>query len=421
MSVNIIIDGIFVGHGVGPVALASVNVATPMYSVFLSLGLLIGVGGGAVYSIALGSGETDKARRIFTMSMVLITAITIVVAGLSYLFMEEIAHFFGANKDTFAYVIDYIWILILFSPFMAWEAVLSVFVRNDGNPTLAMAGLIVTAVVNIVLDYWMIFMLKWEVIGAALATVIAIAIGVLVLCAHFFKKGSLLKFVRPTFAWWEMKVIPAVGFPSFLSEVGLAVFIIGYNIVLAMYAGTNGLAAFSVINYLHFFMFLVFVGIGSAVQPMISYYYGAHQFQHIKDTVKLAEKAALFFGALFFIGGFFGAPYLVALFGVTSEVIVGLAVTGIRLFFIGYLFMGFNFIYMTYFQSIGYVKPAMWITIFRHFIIFIPVLIVLPYFFGIHGAWLVLPVSETLLAAVLFGFARKGVVGKLGGVVEIND
>src|SRR5699024_804847 len=105
-----------------------------------------------------------------------------------------------------------------------------------------------------------------------------------------------------------------------------------------------------------------------------------------------------------------GAPYLVALFGVTSDAIVDLAITGIRLFFISYLFMGFNFIYMTYFQSIGYVKPATWITIYRHFIVFIPVLILLPYLFGITGIWLVLPVSEVIIAFVLFTFARKGVV-----------
>lgn len=421
MSVNIIIDGVFVGHGVGSVALASVNVATPMYSVFLSIGLLIGVGGGALYSMAMGQGEQRTAQEIFTNSFKIASVGTILVSVFSYLFLEEIAVLFGANADTMTYVKEYILVLLLFSLFMVWESVLSVFVRNDGSPTLAMAGLVVTAAVNIVLDYWMIFILKWEVVGAALASVIAIVVGLLVLLIHFWSKTNQLKFISSTMKIKEVTRIVTVGFPSFLSEAGLATFIVGYNIVMAIYTGTAGLAAFSVINYLHFFMFLVFQGIGAAIQPMISYYYGASGFNRMKSSVLLAEKSALFFGILSLCIGFFAAPQLVALFGITSAEIVDLAVIGIRLFFISYLFMGFNFIYMTYFQSIGYMKPAIWITLFRHFIIFIPVLVVLPLLFGVVGIWLILPVSEFLMAMVLIFFARRGVAGKLATVKEIND
>src|SRR5699024_7255134 len=120
------------------------NVATPMYSVFLSIGLLIGIGGGALFSMCMGQGKITDARKIFTASMIATTVIIIVISVVSYLFIEELAVLFGANKDTLGYVIDYIEILLLFSLFMAWEAVLSVFVRNDGNPNLAMLGLVVT-------------------------------------------------------------------------------------------------------------------------------------------------------------------------------------------------------------------------------------------------------------------------------------
>ncbi|MFD2132106.1 MATE family efflux transporter [Pseudogracilibacillus auburnensis] len=410
LSVNIMIDGIFVGHGVGSVALASVNIATPMYSVILSIGLLIGVGGGAIYSMALGSGDKEQAQHVFTISIGIVTVVTIIVSGICYLFLENIALFFGANEDTLAYVIDYMKILLIFSLFMVWETTLSVFIRNDGNPNLAMIGLIVTSLLNIVLNYWMIFILGLEVKGAALATVLSIVIGLLVLSSHFFKKSSQLKFVTVEFKWKEVKQINAIGFPSFLSEVGVGVFIIGYNIVIGYYAGTTGLAAFSVINYLHFFMFLVFIGVGSAIQPMISYYYGANLFDRMRETVQLAEKTAIILGTLFFVGGFWGASYLVSLFGITSEVISELAIKGIRLFFISYLFMGINFIYITYFQSIGSVKPALWITIFRNFIIFAILLLSLPFFFGLTGVWLVLPVTEALIACLIVIFARKGVM-----------
>lgn len=410
LSVNIMIDGIFVGHGVGEVALASVNVATPMYSIILSIGLLIGVGGGAMYSMALGSGEVKRAHFIFTTSVVIVTIVTTVVAVVCYVSMEKIAYFFGANEDTLAFVIDYMRILLIFSLFMVWETTLSIFVRNDGNPNLAMIGLIITSLLNIILNYWMIFILGLGVTGAALATVISIVVGLLVLMTHFFKKTSQLTFRRLSWDWTEVKQINAIGFPSFLSEMGIGLFILGYNMMMAHYAGTIGLAAFSVINYLHFFMFLVFVGVGSAIQPMISFYYGAKMFGQMKETIKIAEKTTIALGILFFAGGFFGASYLVSLFGITDAAVMELAVTGIRIFFIAYLFLGVNFIYTTYFQSIGYVRPALWITLFRNFILFIVMLLLLPFLFGLHGVWLVLPVTEGIITVFLFIFARKGMI-----------
>ncbi len=413
MSVNIVVDGIFVGHGVGSVALAGVNVAVPVFSIILSIALLIGVGGGAVYSMTIGRGELEHAKRIFTTSFVILTLVTSVVAIVSYLFKENLAYFFGANDETLPYVLEYMKVLLIFSLFVAWESALSIFVRNDGNPNLAMVGLIVTSILNIGLNYYMVFILKLGVTGAALATVIATIAGLLVLMTHFLNKKGHLKFVKIKYEFKDISRIASIGFPSFVSEMGMGVFVIGYNIAIAHYAGTNGLAAFSVINYLHTFMFLVFIGIGSSIQPMISYYYGAQLFNHIKETIKIAEKTAVGLGALFLVIGFFGADLFVSMFGVTSEAITELAVTGIRLFFIGYLFMGINFIYLTYFQAIGYVKPSLWITLFRGFILLIIMLLVLPRLFGINGVWLALPVAEAVMAFVLIFFARQHVLGEV--------
>lgn len=412
MSINIVVDGIFVGHGVGSTALAGVNIAVPVFSIILSIALLIGVGGGAVYSMTLGSGEVEHAQRIFTTSFALVTLITLIIGGVSFMFMENLAYFFGANEETLPYVLEYMKVLLMFSLFVAWETSLSIFVRNDGNPNLAMVGLIITSVLNIALNYYMVFILKLGVTGAAYATIIATIAGLIVLLTHFFKKEAVLKFVKISFNKKDINRINSIGFPSFVSEMGMGVFVIGYNLAIAHYAGTNGLAAFSVINYLHTFMFLVFIGIGSSIQPMISYYYGAKLFDHIKDTIKIAEKTAVILGALFLVVGFFAANTLVSMFGVTSTDITDLAVTGIRLFFIGYLFMGINFIYLTYFQAIGYVKPSLWITLFRGFILLIIMLLVLPNLFGINGVWLALPVSEAIVACVLLFYARQGIVGK---------
>lgn len=410
MSVNIVVDGIFVGHGVGAVALASVNIAVPVFSVIISIALLVGIGGGTLYSMAMGEHDKKRAQKIFTLSMLLITVITILIAVLSYVKLESLARIFGANDETMPYVLDYMRILFIGSLILAWETCLSILIRNDGDPQLAMAGLVVSAVLNIGLNYWMIFILKWEVTGAALATVIATAAGLLVYSVHFFKKSSNLKFVRLKWKWQEIKAISVIGFPSFLSEAGMGIFVVGYNVAMGYHIGTTGLSAFSVINYLHVFMFLAFIGIASTIQPMISYYYGAKNAENIKKTVRLAEGTGFVLGALFLAIGYFGANLLVGLFGIQSSEVTEMAANGLKLFFIGYLFMGINFIYMTYYQSIGIIKPSIGITVFRGIILLILMLIILPFMFGINGIWLALPVAEALVAVFLIVFARKAVM-----------
>ncbi|MBP2259121.1 MATE family efflux transporter [Virgibacillus alimentarius] len=412
MSVNVVVDGIFVGNGVGSVALASVNIAVPVFSVIISLALLVGMGGGTLYSIAMGENNDDRARKIFTLSMALITVITVVVSVISYINLEALALFFGANQETLPYVLDYMRILFLSSLILSLEAVLSIFVRNDGDPQLAMMGLVVSAILNIGLNYWMIFILELEVKGAALATVIATAFGLLIYTFHFLKKGSNLKLVKMDWNWRSIKSISTIGFPSFLSEAGMGIFVVGYNIAMEYHVGTDGLSAFSVINYLHVFMFLAFIGIASTIQPMISYYYGAKQAESIKKTVKIAETTGISLGLLFLAIGYFGATQLVAIFGIESESIVDLATTGLKLFFLGYLFMGINFIYMTYYQSIGNIKPSIGITLFRGVILLILMLLILPFMLGTAGIWLALPAAEALVAVFLLIFARKHVMEK---------
>src|SRR5690625_1959719 len=138
MSVNIVVDGVFVGQGVGSYALAGVNIAVPIYSAILSLALLIGVGGGTLFSIAVGGNNKRQAKNIFTLSIIFVTIITLIVGLLSFIFMEQLSYMFGANEDTIQYVLEYMSVLLLFSIFMVWEPSPSVLVRDDANPNLVM-------------------------------------------------------------------------------------------------------------------------------------------------------------------------------------------------------------------------------------------------------------------------------------------
>src|SRR5690625_3281211 len=196
MSVNIVIDGVFVGHGVSSIALAGVNIAAPVFSIILSIALLIGVGGGAIYSMLIGSEKIEDAKRIFTTSFGLVTVIVLLIISISLLFLQDLAYFFGANEDTLPYVVKYMKILLLFGLIMAWETSLSVFVRNDGNPNLAMIGLVITFLLNIALNYYMLFIFQVGVTGAAFATVISVVVIVHDLLTHIYKKRPKIAIVN---------------------------------------------------------------------------------------------------------------------------------------------------------------------------------------------------------------------------------
>lgn len=273
-----------------------------------------------------------------------------------------------------------------------------------------MIALATTSIVNIILNFYTIMILNMGVTGAAISTVLGGFAGLLVLSLHFFNRQAQLR--KLAFQWSRKSLLHifAIGFPSFLAEAGLLIFVTGYNLAMSELAGTGGVAAFSVINYLHGFMFLSFFGIEMALQPMISYYHGAEESERIKSSMKIGEKTAVILGILLLVIGWVAAPFLVGLFGIESTEIQELAIDGIRLFFIGYIFLGYNFVYMSYFQSIGRAGSSALIIILRSFVSLLILLWILPKFIGVTGVWLSLPLSEFFVAALLFFMTRKHVM-----------
>lgn len=407
MSVNIVMDGIFVGHRLGGVALAGINIAVPVFSIFTAISLWIGIGGATQHSFALGEKNVTKAQQIFTRSVILVITITIMLAIIAFIFRVPLAYLLGANDETLPYVMDYMNVLLLFGFVLTLENILSIFVRNDGDPNLAMFALIATAVINVILNYLFLFVFNLGVRGSALATMSAIAIGVLILCTHFFKKSSHLKLAKSRVTGESIKRTLSIGLPSFLSELGMSVFTMGYNIAIAAVAGTAGVAAFSVLNYTHSVILMLFLGMGSAIQPLISYYRGAKMKSRETATIRLSVSVAFGTGLVFFIAGLLFADNIVNLFGDFESEIHDLAVLGVRVFFSGYLFMGFNFVMMTYFQTTDRIGMATFITVARELILMVIFLLVLPPLLGATGVFIAIPISEFIVATSIFIYAYK--------------
>lgn len=187
MSLNIVIDGIFVGHKLGGVALAGINIAVPVFTIFTAISIWIGIGAATQFSFAIGEKNVAKAQTIFTNAILAVVSITVIIGIIAFIFKVPLAYFLGANDDTIGYVLEYMNILLVFGFALTLENILSIFVRNDGDPNLSMIALIVTAISNVILNYLFLFVFEWGVTGSALATMIAIIIGVLILITHFFK------------------------------------------------------------------------------------------------------------------------------------------------------------------------------------------------------------------------------------------
>lgn len=407
MAVNIVVDGIMVGNRLGEVALAGVGISSPVYTLFVAMSLWIGIGGATLYSHAIGMEKPNRAQFIFTFSIIFIGIFTVVIGVIAFIFQEQLTYLLGANEETYPYAKDYLKVMLLFGFVFTIENALSIFVRNDQNPNLAMIGLIVTAVTNIGINYFFLYVLDLGLDAVAAGIIISSFLGVLVMSTHFFRKNNRLRLVRIHFDRSLFKKMISIGFPSFLSELGISVFTIAFNVTLARLAGTVGVAAFSVLNYVHSVMLMTFLGMGSAVQPLVSYYHGAKATERTKKTIKVAIYVAVVAGLIVFTIGQVWTNQIVAIFGDFSPEIVAMSVTGIRLFFVAYLFMGINFVMMSYFQSIAQIRMAIWITASREIIFMMIFILVLPLFLGINGVWISVPLAEFVVVITIIIYTRR--------------
>lgn len=305
------------------------------------------------------------------------------------------------------YTLDFLELLLMFGIIYVLENVLSIFVRNDGNPRLATLGLVVTAVMNIILNYLFIFVNGWGVRGSALATISAAAIGFLVLLTHFLRKESMLKWAKLNFKWRDVKDILVIGFPSFVAEMSVAIITIGFNVAFIKYAGETGVAAFAVVNSIHSMGLLIFMGVGAALQPIASFNYGAQLYDRLKAALRIAVITAVIIGLIAVIVGLFFGKYIVMLFDIDTEHVITLTITGISLFFLQYVFLGFNVVNAEYYQSIRQTGKATIIILSRGLLLVIPLLWIMPNWLGVNGIWLVPLVAEAVTMVAVIVMNRR--------------
>lgn len=395
-AIHIFIDGVFVGRGIGSVGVAAVNIVVPLFTVHTGLGLLVGIGGATLVSIQFAKQNFDEARKIFTQSTITLVLISIVFMTITLLLIEPIAILLGSNDAILPLVKEYLVVILIFTPIFIMSTALTNFVRADGAPKFAMICTLIGAVINGTLDYVAIFILKWGLTGAAIATGAGNIISLIMMVIFFQSKRGNLYFVKIKSDWKKLKEIMLIGVPSFLAEVGISIVTLAHNVIMMNLEGEVGVSAYGVVNYIYPLMLMIFLGLTMSMQPVISYNHGALKKDRVKEAIILVLKIAFVLGIVFFLSGIFFSKEMVNLFIVNEENVMQLASRGIRIFFSNYIFLGLNLSVVMYFQSIEKPKISAIITILRSVVIVLSCLFILPKFFGTDGVWISVPIAESL-------------------------
>lgn len=405
-SIYILADTVMIGRGIGAVGIAALNILLPLYNTFFGVGMMCGVGGSVLFGVRKGQGNLREAREYFTMGLLMMLFISILASLAGNLFFRPLLSFLGMTPSMEVHSVPYARILVTAAPVFALSSFLQVFVRNDGAPKLSMVGVITGGVTNVILDYVYIFIMKWGMAGAVLATVTGTTLTVLILCTHFFSKENNLKLVK-NIRFRKMGEILGNGMSSFILEVSNGVVTLLFNRQLLFYIGDIGVVVYGIISNTACVVISVSNGIAQTVQPILSANFGAGKRGRVLEARRLGLIAALSAGVVFAGSGYLFPVQLSHLFLEPTEEILRMAVPAIHLYFASFLIGEWNILYGTYFQSVVRPGLSLLITLLRGVILNSILVFLLPALFGVDGIWITVTVSEFITALVTTYLIRK--------------
>lgn len=281
-SIYSVVDGIFVGRGIGVEALSAVNVTMPFITFLFSLSMLFSVGSLNIVSFSLGKNDKKRANQYFTQTILIAGIVGLIIVLISFFNIDLIADFLGKNDDIKKYVIDYAKIIAIFSPFIILTYVFELLVKAEGKPTIGFILMLISACINIVLDYLFVFYYNFGIQGAAWATGISQFTPSIIYAVYFSSKKSRLNFVKVKFNYNILINIIKYGIPAFLAELSTGFIIFIFNNKLATIQGIKGLAIFSIIMYILNLFTNIMLSVNQGTQPLISYYIGKKDIKSVK-------------------------------------------------------------------------------------------------------------------------------------------
>ncbi len=414
-SILTIIDGMFVGHFVGSIGLAAVNIISPTYMLSTGIGLMFGIGASVLAGIKLSARDNTAAGKITTQAFFVGLSIMLIISSIAILFPTKISQLLGATPELMPEAKSYLLSLVASMSFIFIESCGMMFIRLDGSPKYAMWCQIVPVPVNIILDYILVAHFRMGVLGAGLATSISCIIGGVGVMAYFqlFSrdlkfyrfKATLSNFINALICTWR---VVRIGFPTFLSEFAMSIMLITGNYVFLNLSGETGVAAFSIACYLFPVVFSINNAVAQSEQPIISFNYGLRNWSRIYRTLRIALFAAFLCGLTITVALIYGNSLIVSIFIPSGDHAFEIACHGLPLFGLCAVFFSMNITFIGYYQSIEKGALPTVYTLLRGLIFLVPAFVIMSDMAGIDGAWLAIPMAELLtFITITAGFIIK--------------
>ena len=405
MSLNILVDTIFVGHWIGSQAIAAINVVLPVSFFIAALGMSIGIGGSSIISRALGAKEVPKAFKTFGNQITMTLLLTVVLVFFGLYYIDGIIPAFGGKGTIFEPAKTYYRIVLYGVPFLAFSMMGNTVIRAEGKPKFAMYAMMIPSVSNLVLDVLLINVMDLGMRGAAWATT-----GSYLLCFSFILWFFLSKNSEMKISWPHFKLQNSI--VSEISNLGLvtlsrqAIVSITYllmNNILFDFGGETSVTSYAIVSRMLMFALFPIFGITQGFVPIAGYNYGAHNYERVKKTIRIAIIYSMAMASLIFVV-LIGFPELITRMFTTDPLVIEKTPTVMRWVFAATPIIAIQLIGSAYFQAVGKAVPALLLTLSRQGFFFIPLIFILPLWHGELGVWIAFPVSDvlsTLVTAVI--------------------
>ncbi|GHV48852.1 MATE family efflux transporter [Bacteroidia bacterium] len=398
-----ITDSIFIGQGVGHYALSGLAITFPLMNLGAAFGSLVGVGASTLLSIRMGQKDYTTANNILGNVFVLNLIMGIGFSVVTLLFLKPVLLFFGASHETLPYAHEFMAVILAGNVVTHMYFGLNALIRSAGNPRKAMMATIYTVLINLVLNPLFIFVFHWGIKGSAIATITSQAC-VLMWQVHNFNNPSYFIHWKKGIYRLKKNIVAdslSIGMAPFLMNAASCLIVILINHQLIKEGGDLAVGAYGIVNRVGFLFVMIVIGLNQGMQPIAGYNYGAKQYTRVLAVL----KKSIFYATLMMAGGFILVelfPHSVASIFTKEEELINIAATGLRWVFAIFPLVGFQMVSSAFFQSIGKPKKSIILSMTRQVLFLIPILLILPKFWGITGVWASMAISD-LVSAILAG------------------
>ena len=407
-----IVDSIFIGHGVGPLAIAGLAVTFPLMNLSAAFGTLVGVGATTMISVLLGQKNYEVANKVLGNVVILNIIIGLIFMGVSLAFLDPILYFFGASENTIVYAREYMQIILAGNAVTHLYLGLNSVLRASGNPKLAMMLTILSVLINIAVAPVLIFWLDMGISGAAIATVAAQVAALAIILAYFSRKDRVLHFSRKIFRldWRIAKDSLAIGLAPFLMNAAACIVTLFINQQLKKYGGDLAIGAYGIVNRISFLFIMVNMGLNQGMQPIAGYNYGTRNYTRVKGVMWKTVKYATAVTCTGFLIALLVPHQAVSVFTSDSQ-LIEFSAKGLRMLTLAFPLVGFQMVSSNFFQCLGMVNKAILLSMSRQLLFLIPCIYVLPLLWGNIGVWASFPISDfaafVISAILMWDLLRK--------------